>query len=305
MKKNFVSEAARDDAEAEYKLSVEQLRVAQENRRLAELEMKRAEEVLAQREIRSPVAGVIVEVMLKPGELTSSNQKDPIVKLMQVDPLNVELILPVQHFGRIKVGQRAWDDPGGASGRQVRGARRGGRPGGRRGERHLRRAPHAAEPRPEDPGRAEVPRALLAPSTSLPRALLAALALLTSLSVAAADAAVAVEVPAGKAKNIRLRNLPAGATMAVRITTTGKVLVALLKADKQPLFRGAVERRLTFRVSIPERGDYFLALSNRGGAEALEVQAEIRAVPAAKPTPPRDYSPRPDKAGLPFIQAAR
>jgi len=111
VKKNFVSENARDEAEADYRLAQEQLRVAQENRRLAELEQKRSEEVLAQREIRSPVAGVVVEVMLKPGELTSSNQKDPIIKLMQVDPLNVELILPVAHYGKIKAGQRAWVMP--------------------------------------------------------------------------------------------------------------------------------------------------------------------------------------------------
>jgi len=111
VKKNFVSANARDEAEAEYRLAIEQLRVAQENRRLAELEVKRAEEVLAQREIRSPVAGVVVEVLLKPGELTSSNQKDPIVKLMQIDPLNVELILPVQHYGKIRTGQRAWVMP--------------------------------------------------------------------------------------------------------------------------------------------------------------------------------------------------
>src|SRR5919201_1451693 len=55
VKKNFVSANARDEAEADYRLAVEQLRVAQENRRLAELEVKRAEEVLAQREIKSPV----------------------------------------------------------------------------------------------------------------------------------------------------------------------------------------------------------------------------------------------------------
>ena len=108
VKKNFVSENARDEAEAEYRLATEQLRVAQENRRMAELEVKRAEEVVAQREIKSPVAGVVVDVHLRPGELTSSNQKDPIVKMMQIDPLNVELILPVAHFGKIKAGQRAW-----------------------------------------------------------------------------------------------------------------------------------------------------------------------------------------------------
>jgi len=111
VKKNFVSANARDEAEAEYRLATEQLRVAQENRKLAELEVKRAEEILSQREIRSPVSGIVVEVMLRPGELTSSNQKDPIIKLIQVDPLNVELILPVQAYGRIRAGQRAWVMP--------------------------------------------------------------------------------------------------------------------------------------------------------------------------------------------------
>ena len=106
-KKNFVSANARDEAEAEFRLASEQLRAAQENRRLAELEVRRAEEVLAQRGIRSPVAGLVVDVVLRPGELTSSNQKDPIARLMEVDPLNVELILPVQFFGKIKPGQRA------------------------------------------------------------------------------------------------------------------------------------------------------------------------------------------------------
>ena len=104
-KKNFVSANARDEAEAEFRLASEQLRAAQENRRLAELEVKRAEEVLAQRGIRSPVTGLVVDVVLRPGELTSSNQKDPIARLMEVDPLSVELILPVREHGKIRLGQ--------------------------------------------------------------------------------------------------------------------------------------------------------------------------------------------------------
>ena len=107
VKKNFVSANARDEAEAEYRLAQEQVRLAKENRRLAELEVKRAEEVVSQREIRSPVSGIVVDVALRPGELTSSNQKEPIMKLVEVDPLNVELILPVSAFGRIKRGQHA------------------------------------------------------------------------------------------------------------------------------------------------------------------------------------------------------
>ena len=133
----------------------------------------------------------------------------------------------------------------------------------------------------------------------MPRARLAALLLFIAGSAAAADAAVSTEIGAGKSKNIRLRNLPRGATMAVRIVATGKLLVAVVNAKdlNTVLFRGAVERRITFRVSIPESGDYLLVLSNRGGAEALEVQAEIRAVAAPKPAP-RDYSPRPEKASM-------
>ncbi len=107
IKKNFVSENARDEAEAELRLATEQLRLARENRRLAELEVRRAEEVVSQRIIRSPVSGVVVDVVLRPGELSSSNQKDPIVRILEIDPLNVELILPVGAFGKIRVGQPA------------------------------------------------------------------------------------------------------------------------------------------------------------------------------------------------------
>jgi hypothetical protein len=137
----------------------------------------------------------------------------------------------------------------------------------------------------------------------VPRALLAALLLIAAAGAAAADAALSVEVPAGKSKNIRLRNLPGGATLSVGIVTTGKVLVALVSTKdlRKTLFRGVVERRLAFRVAITERGDYILVLSNRGGAEAVEVQAQIRALPAPPPRKapaPRDYSPRPEKASM-------
>jgi len=106
-KKSFLSADAKEEAEAEYRLAREQWRAATDNRKLAELEVKRAEEILAQRAIRSPVDGVVVALLLHPGELASSNQKDAILKLMEIDPLNVELVLPVSAYGKIKPGQRA------------------------------------------------------------------------------------------------------------------------------------------------------------------------------------------------------
>lgn len=106
-KQNFVSVNARDEAQAEYQFSVEQLRQAQENQKLAQLDVDRNSQVLALRTIRSPLSGVVVNVLQKPGEFSSTNLKDPIVKLAEIDPLHVEVVLPVALYGRIKAGQRA------------------------------------------------------------------------------------------------------------------------------------------------------------------------------------------------------
>jgi RND family efflux transporter MFP subunit len=106
-KQNFVSVNARDEAEAEFRFSTEQMRQAKENQKLAELEVQRSIEVLAMRTIKSPFSGVVVDVLQKPGEFSSTNLKDPIVKLAEVDPLYVEVILPVALYGKIKVGAQA------------------------------------------------------------------------------------------------------------------------------------------------------------------------------------------------------
>lgn len=69
--------------------------------RIAELELKQQQEVLNQRTIRSPLNGVVVERYLAPGERVG-NEK--ILKIAQIDPLNVEVIAPVEMFGSVKPG---------------------------------------------------------------------------------------------------------------------------------------------------------------------------------------------------------
>ena len=103
----FIAASARDESIAEFKLATEQLHQAQENRVLAELEVKRSLEILALRTIRSPFSGVVVEKVLSPGEFATSNLKDPILKMAQIVPLNVEVVLPVTYYGRIKAGTKA------------------------------------------------------------------------------------------------------------------------------------------------------------------------------------------------------
>jgi RND family efflux transporter MFP subunit len=107
VKQNFISVNAREEAEAEHKLASEELRRAQENQKIAYYEAKRSAEVLAMRSIRSPFSGVVVEVLLKPGEFGAITFKDPILKLAELDTLHVEVILPVSHYGKVKPGQRA------------------------------------------------------------------------------------------------------------------------------------------------------------------------------------------------------
>ena len=107
VKQNFISVNARDEAEAEHNLAIEELRRALENQKIAYHEAKRASEVLAMRTIRSPFSGVVVEVLLKPGEFGAITFKDPILKLAEIDPLHVEVILPVSLYGKVKPGQHA------------------------------------------------------------------------------------------------------------------------------------------------------------------------------------------------------
>jgi RND family efflux transporter MFP subunit len=106
-KQQFISENARDEALAELQLATEELRRVRETQRLNELEARRASEVVAMRSIRSPLDGVVVEVMLKPGEFGAITFKDPIMRLAEIDPLHVEVILPVSQYGRVKPGQMA------------------------------------------------------------------------------------------------------------------------------------------------------------------------------------------------------
>lgn len=70
---------------------------------LARLELAERREQLRLRRITSPIDGVVVERYHDPGNLV---QKEHIVRIMQLDPLHVEVVLPVEYFGRVQIGQR-------------------------------------------------------------------------------------------------------------------------------------------------------------------------------------------------------
>lgn len=84
---------------------------ALENRKLARLDLRRAQALLERRTIRSPIDGVVVRRILNPGEYA-----DPLdlLELAQVDPLRVEVFVPIAMLGRMRVdmvGDVSFEDP--------------------------------------------------------------------------------------------------------------------------------------------------------------------------------------------------
>lgn len=71
---------------------------------LARLELREAEERLNLRTITSPIQGVVTERLHAPGDYVG---EDAILTVVSINPLNVEVVVPVAHFGSIKKGMIA------------------------------------------------------------------------------------------------------------------------------------------------------------------------------------------------------
>lgn len=107
-KQSYISAQARDEAATERKLAESELKEALDNRRVAELEFKRQNEVLRLKTIMSPVNGVVMERLMHPGEVAEAGVgRKPILKVADIDTLHVEVVLPVEAFGKVKIGGKA------------------------------------------------------------------------------------------------------------------------------------------------------------------------------------------------------
>jgi RND family efflux transporter MFP subunit len=93
-----------DEVETQRIMAENELAEAMEQKRLYELERQQAAEVLRRKTILSPVSGVVMERHLSRGEYVEDK---PIVKIARIEPLKVEVILPVSRIGTVKVGMKA------------------------------------------------------------------------------------------------------------------------------------------------------------------------------------------------------
>jgi len=104
-KKKVISFSDKDKADTDVLLSKTDLNNAKENMALTIIEKDRVEHMLNRRTIFSPIDGVVVELFLDKGE--SVVESKPIMSIAEIDPLNIEIVLPLEQFGLIKVGDFA------------------------------------------------------------------------------------------------------------------------------------------------------------------------------------------------------
>lgn len=120
--KNLMSGQEKDEAESELRSAEAELRLAKENQELARLEAREKASLLQRRTIRSPFSGVVADQQLFAGEVVDPGSGDkPILRLAQLDPLRVHVILPRASFGKVNVGDQADITPELTSIKSVRG----------------------------------------------------------------------------------------------------------------------------------------------------------------------------------------
>jgi len=101
--RHVVSSQNREDAERAVEAAQLRVRLAQDRRREAALDRRRADAALALKTIRSPIHGVIVQRHKTVGEYV---EDQPIVRIARLDPLRVEVIAPLALFGAVHAGMK-------------------------------------------------------------------------------------------------------------------------------------------------------------------------------------------------------
>ena len=92
-----------DEVETQRIMAENELAQTREQKLLHELEYRQAAELVKRKTILSPVSGVVMERYLSKGEYVEDK---PILKIAQMDPLNVEVVLLVSHLGIVKAGMK-------------------------------------------------------------------------------------------------------------------------------------------------------------------------------------------------------
>jgi RND family efflux transporter MFP subunit len=103
-RKSVISVYDMDKTKTETRIAKLQVLQEQDNQSIAILEYNRSKAVLQQRSIQSPFDGVVMERFKSVGEFVDD---EPLMRIAQLDPLYVEVIVPVTSLGHISLGMKA------------------------------------------------------------------------------------------------------------------------------------------------------------------------------------------------------
>lgn len=107
--RNAVSAREVDEREAEVAVGLTEVARARQHISLAKIEWTRSEKLLARRELRSPIDGLVIERRLSAAEYI--HQEGHVATLARLDPLYVETFLPVALYDRMAPGMIAVVEP--------------------------------------------------------------------------------------------------------------------------------------------------------------------------------------------------
>lgn len=100
-----VPEKDYEQAKIESRLAELALQAAETEFEVAKVDYQQAREKLARRSIKSPVNGVVVNITMSLGEYV--HKQATVMTIAEIDPLNVEVFVPVDHYGTIVAGTEA------------------------------------------------------------------------------------------------------------------------------------------------------------------------------------------------------
>jgi RND family efflux transporter MFP subunit len=100
-----VPEKDYEQAKIESRLAELALQAAETEFEVAKVDYQQARETLARRSIKSPVDGVVVNITMSLGEFV--HKQATVMTIAEIDPLNVEVFVPVNDYGTIVAGTEA------------------------------------------------------------------------------------------------------------------------------------------------------------------------------------------------------
>lgn len=93
-----------DKLDTDIKIAELNLLLEEEKKSLARLSHQRAITLLERKTVRSPIDGVVVERYKSMGEYVND---DPILRVAQIDPLHVEVVVPIDYGLSLSTGMKA------------------------------------------------------------------------------------------------------------------------------------------------------------------------------------------------------